>query len=133
MATRESSAPAHPATTRLERGTQLYRDHFQRFSYAGNGTWLVPSSGTDQALAYEVALRDVERCECKDHSFRGSRCAHIIAARIFKAKTGTCASCGERHRHRDMVEVEDSRRRESCSKRQGRKQHDYQATTGARA
>ncbi len=100
---------AHPApepTTRLERGADLYRDHFDRFAYVGGGVFVVPS-GTDLALAYEVTLRDgVERCECADAEHRGGRCKHVIAARIFKAKTGTCEGCGERHRHRDMYEVE---------------------------
>ena len=70
--------------------------------------FVVPS-GNDLALAYEVTLREgVERCECADHAHRaGRRCKHVIGARIFKARTGTCAGCGERHRHRDMYEVGD--------------------------
>jgi hypothetical protein len=100
---------AHPApepTTRLERGAELYRDHFDRFAYGG-GVYLVPS-GSDATSIYEVTLRDgVERCECADHEHRAGRCKHIIGARIFKAKTGTCEGCGERHRRRDMFEVGD--------------------------
>ena len=103
MDTTTIAQPA-PATTRLERGAELYRDHFGRFSYVGGGVYLVPS-GSDATSVYEVTLRGVERCECADHEIRGARCKHVIGARIYKAKTGTCASCGERHRHRDMLEV----------------------------
>ncbi len=100
-------APTTTETTRLECGAELYREHFERFSYAGGGVFVVPS-GSDLALAYEVTLREgVERCECADHAHRAGRCKHIIGARIFKARTGTCAGCGERHRFRDMHEVGD--------------------------
>ena len=100
---------AHPAprpTTRLERGAELYREHFDRFAYAGGGVYLVPS-GSDATSVYEVSLRGGERCECADHEHRGGRCKHVLALRIFKAKTGTCAGCGGLHRHRDMYEVEE--------------------------
>ncbi len=99
---------AHPApepTTRLERGAELYHDLFDRFAYVGGGVYLVPS-GSDATSVYEVSLRG-ERCECADHKHRGGRCKYILALRIFKARTGTCAGCGERHRHRDMFEVGD--------------------------
>ena len=107
MTTTRIAQPAHPSTpetARLERGAELYREHFDRFAYAGRGVYLVPS-GTDLTSVYEVSLRNGERCECADHEHRGGRCKHIIALRIYKAKTGTCAACGERHRHRDMLEV----------------------------
>ncbi len=104
MITTKDSAPAHPTTTRLERGADLYRDHFDRFAYVGGGIYLVPS-GSDMTSVYEVSLRGGERCECADFEHRGGRCKHLIALRIFKAKTGTCAGCGDRHRHRDMLEV----------------------------
>ncbi|MDP8952726.1 MAG: hypothetical protein M3N18_10920 [Actinomycetota bacterium] len=105
MDTRSLAQPA-PTTTRLERGAELYRDHFDRFAYVGDGVYLVPS-GSDATSVYEVSLRGGERCECADHEHRGGRCKHILALRIFKARTGTCEGCGERHRRRDMYEVGD--------------------------
>ena len=67
MDTRSLAHPA-PTTTRLERGAELYREHFERFSYAGGGVFVVPG-GSALALTYEVTLREgVERCECADHS-----------------------------------------------------------------
>ncbi len=96
----------HHPTTRLERGAELYREHFDRFAYVGGGVYLVPS-GSDATSVYEVSVRGGERCECADHEHRGGRCKHVLALRIFKARTGTCAGCGERHRHRDMYEVPD--------------------------
>ena len=96
---------ARPDTARLERAAKLFEEHFERFSYAGGSVYVVPS-GSDLALAYEVTLRgDTERCECADHEMRGARCKHVIGACIYKAKTGTCAGCGERHRRRDMLDV----------------------------
>ncbi|MDP8899628.1 MAG: SWIM zinc finger domain-containing protein [Actinomycetota bacterium] len=96
--------PGHETTTRVERAAKLFEEHFERFAYAGGGVYLVPS-GTEATSVYEVSLRGGERCECADFEHRGGRCKHIIALRIFKAKTGTCAGCGERHRHEEMVEV----------------------------
>ncbi len=103
----DTTTIAHPApepTTRLERGAELYRDHFDRFAYAGGGVYLVPS-GSDATSVYEVSLRGGERCECADHEHRGGRCKHIIALLLYKAKTGTCAGCDERHRHKEMLVV----------------------------
>ena len=96
--------PTTPETARIERAAKLFEEHFDRFAYAGGGVFLVPS-GTEATTVYEVSLRGGERCECADFEFRGGRCKHIIALRIYRAKTGTCAGCGERCRHRDMIEV----------------------------
>ena len=105
MAETSLAHPGHETTARVARAAKLFDEHFDRFSYAGRGVYVVPS-GSDLAPAYEVTLRgDAERCECADHRARGARCKHVIGARIYKAKTGTCAGCGERHRRRDMLEV----------------------------
>ena len=100
------SVPPHP-TTRLERGAQLYAEHFGRFAHVGRGVFLVPS-GSDATSVYEVILRGgLERCECADHEIRGGRCKHVLAAKMYRAKTARGAACGERHRNLDMVEVGD--------------------------
>ena len=104
MAETTIAHPGHETTARIERAAKLFEEHFDRFAYAGRGVFLVPS-GSDLTSVYEVSLRGGERCECADFEFRGGRCKHIIALRIYRAKTGTCAGCGERLRRKEMLEV----------------------------
>jgi hypothetical protein len=103
MVTTSLAQPAHPST-RESRGLQLFRDHAEEIVFE-DGVWLVPSQH-DATSVYEVTIgRRGESCECADFEFRGGPCVHIHAATIARAKTASCAGCGGRFRHRELVEV----------------------------
>jgi SWIM zinc finger len=102
MATTEFSAPAHPSTREL-RGIALYRDHADDIRHE-DGSWFVPSQH-DATTVYEVTLGRHEYCECSDFEFHGSRCKHVYAAIVARAKSAPCVMCGKRHKHRDLTEV----------------------------
>jgi hypothetical protein len=97
--------PAHPSNREL-RGLALYRDHADEIRYE-DGLWYVPSQH-DVTSVYGVRLGRHEYCECSDFEFHGGSeaCKHVYAATIAKAKTAPCSGCGERHRHRDLYEVD---------------------------
>lgn len=107
MPTTESSAPAHTVpetTTRFERGITLASQRFEEITRVAPWCWSVPScSGPG---VYRVDLKRGS-CNCADRTPAGEECKHLAAARFLKAKTATCAGCGERVRHRDLVEVGD--------------------------
>ena len=108
MAPLSVQAPARDATTREQRGLDLYREYGHRITYA-DGTWFVPSQH-DATGVYEVVLgRRGESCECIDYGYHGSSwpCKHVYAAIICRAKTAPCAECGRRFRHRDLYPVPD--------------------------
>ncbi len=99
-------ASAKEATTRVQRGRDLYTEHADEIRFdSADKVWLVPSQH-DLTSVYEVILsRRGESCECRDFEFRGLACKHILAATIAHAKTATCSGCGDRVRHRDLTEV----------------------------
>ena|SRR5215211_3441707 len=97
-------APVRDATTREQRGLDLYSEHGHRIT-CEDGVWLIPSQNGGTSV-YEVTLgRRGESCECADHAFRNRSCVHIFAATICRAKTSTCDSCRKRFPNREMVEV----------------------------
>ncbi len=106
MATTSLPAPAKEATTRVERGRDLYAEHADEIRFdEADKVWLVPSQSEGTSV-YEVTLgRRGESCECADFEFRGGPCLHIFTAVIARAKTATCSGCGDRIRHRDLTEV----------------------------
>ena len=60
----------------------------------------------DVTSVYEVTLgRRGEFCECADFEHRGQACKHVVAAMVARAKTGPCAECGRRFRHRDLYPI----------------------------
>jgi hypothetical protein len=88
-------------SSRELRGLALYEEHGSEITFE-DGIWYVPSQH-DATSVYEVTLgRRGEFCECADFEHRGSSCKHVIAATICRAKTGPCAECGRRFRHRDL-------------------------------
>ncbi len=104
MANTSLPASAKEATTRVQRGRDLYTEHADEIKFE-DGVWFVPSQH-EATSVYEVTLgRKGEFCECKDFEFRGEACKHILAATIAHAKTATCSGCGDRIRHRDLTEV----------------------------
>ncbi len=65
------------------------------------GTYEVPASGGGSSSVRYT--RDSEACSCRDWEF-GHTCYHVLAVCIVRAKTGVCAGCGRRFRHRELVE-----------------------------
>jgi hypothetical protein len=105
MTTSSVASSAHPST-RESRGLQLFRDHSEEIRFE-DGVWLVPSQH-DANSVYEVTIgRRGESCECSDFEFRGGPCVHIHAATIARAKTAPCSGCGQRFRHRELVEIQE--------------------------
>jgi hypothetical protein len=91
-----------PKTTRLQRGITLAVEHFEEITRVAPWVWSVPSCSGHGV--YAVNLKTAE-CSCADRTPAGEECKHQHAARYVKAKTATCNGCGERVRHRDLVEV----------------------------
>jgi len=104
MTTKSLAHPAPPATTREQRGLELYRERAGEIRFE-HGVWLVPSQN-DATSVYEVRIgRKGESCECRDFERRGLPCKHVHAATIARAKTGRCGGCGGRFPRRDLVEA----------------------------
>ena len=82
MATKESSAFAHPST-RERRGLQLYLDRGSEFVRVSRTTFLVPSC-SKRGAEYLVDLA-TETCECADHRRNGGPCKHAYAAMLHQA------------------------------------------------
>ena len=95
---------AHPAqsTTRFERGIALALERFEEIHRVAPWIWSVPScTGSG---SYRVNLK-TEICPCPDRTPEGETDKHVVAAKYKKARTATCSGCGERVRHRDLVEL----------------------------
>jgi hypothetical protein len=107
MATTSLPASREEATTRVQRGRDLYAEYADVIRFDSvEKVWLVPSQHELGTSVYEVVLgRWGESCECRDFEFRGEACKHILAATISRAKTATCNGCGDRFRHRELEEV----------------------------
>lgn len=104
MAATESSASPRTKTTREERGLQLFLDHGTEIWRIEPHLYRVPSC-TSTTVYLVTTRRGQEHCPCPDHEHRGAGCQHLIAARIFRSKSGECASCKGRFLHRDLYEV----------------------------
>jgi hypothetical protein len=103
----DTTTVAHPRTvpdTRELRALDLVENYFEEIAASHRGgRYTVPSLHGEHT--YDVIYtRDSESCSCRDWEF-GHTCYHVMAACIVRAKTGICAGCGHRFRHRDMVEV----------------------------
>ena len=106
MAITKDSASAHPSalrlSARLQRGIILAEERFEEIHRIAPYIWSVPSC--TGAGVYVVDLKAGE-CSCPDRPPAPEKCKHLSAAAYKKAKTATCAGCGERVRHRELVEV----------------------------
>ncbi len=103
MATISLPAPREEATTRVQRGCNLYAELWAEFRFE-HGSWFLPSA-TVEGRFYAVRLGPVERCECSDHEYRGAKCLHVTAATIVRAKSTTCSCCGQRVPLKCVTEV----------------------------
>src|SRR5215210_1774568 len=67
------------------------------------GLYTVPSLHGEHGYSVTYTARE-ESCSCRDWEF-GHTCYHVLAAAVVRAKTGICAGCGHRFRHRELLEV----------------------------
>jgi hypothetical protein len=113
MASTSLPASAKEATTRVQRGRDLYAEHGDKITHEGRGVYTVPGCAGG---AYRVDLAvfgGAESCSCPDHRHhREYSCKHLIAATIHRAKTTA------------------RRRRESEARRARRKQNQPMELTG---
>jgi hypothetical protein len=105
MTTTSLPASREEATTRVQRGRDLYASRWTEFRFE-HGSWLVLSA-TVEGRFYAVRLGPVERCECPDYEHRGVKCMHVTAATIARAKSTTCSCCGNRVPWRFVTEVQE--------------------------
>ncbi len=101
MTNRSLAQPA-PPTTRFERGITLAQEHFEEITRVAPWIWSVPSA-TGVGI-HAVNLKTGE-CSCEDRTPEDETDKHVVAAKYKKAKTGPCAGCGHRFRHRELVKV----------------------------
>lgn len=111
MATKSIAGAKRTAKGRESRelkGVRIALEHFEEIaaSYKRGGVYTVPSERGGKSYTVVYSRRD-ERCECKDFEF-GHVCKHLYAVAVVAAKTGVCAGCGKRFRHRDLFDVSDS-------------------------
>jgi hypothetical protein len=97
---------AHPAprpNTRELRALALAGEHFEEIARSHRGgLYEVPASGGGTYTVRYSAR--AESCSCRDWEF-GHACYHVLACAVVRAKTGVCAGCGRRFRHRELVEL----------------------------
>jgi hypothetical protein len=90
--------------TRETRGLRLAQERFDEIALSHRGgLYTVPSLHGEHTYHVIYTARE-ESCSCRDWEF-GHTCYHVMAACIVRAKTGICAGCGHRFRHRELVEV----------------------------
>ncbi len=94
-----------PPTTRFERGIALAVERFEEITRVAPWVWSVPSCSG--AGVHAVNLKTGE-CSCADRTPAGETDKHVVAAKFVKAKTAPCSGCGDRFRHRGLVEVQES-------------------------
>lgn len=90
--------------TREARGLRLAQERFEEIALSHRGgRYTVPRLHGERAYGVTYSARE-ESCSCPDWEF-GHTCYHVLAAAVVRAKTGICAGCGHRFRHRELVEV----------------------------
>lgn len=103
-APRATSATRAPA--RARRALELYRDHGHEIEQVAPWTYSVPSCTGDGV--HQVCIRPGrEACTCRDFEFCGqdTHCKHILAAMMWRSKSGECADCKVRRLRRELYEV----------------------------
>lgn len=104
MTVQTSVPPTPQRDTRELRALALAEAHFERIAASHRGgLYTVPSLHGEHSYDVTYSARS-EECSCKDWEF-GHTCYHVLAAAVVRAKSGICAGCGARFRHRELVEV----------------------------
>ncbi len=103
MDTARITHPAPRPNTREQRALELAGERLEEIARSHRGgLYEVPASGGG-AYAVRYTAR-AESCSCRDWEF-GHTCYHVLAAAVVRAKTGVCAGCGRRFRHRELTEL----------------------------
>jgi hypothetical protein len=102
------TVPQGSEATRELRALALAEERFEEIALSHRGgTYTVPSLHGNHTHDVTYTARE-EGCYCPDWEF-GHTCYHVLATCIVRAKTGVCAGCGRRFRHRELFEcVEDN-------------------------
>jgi hypothetical protein len=104
MDTARITQPALRTNTRELRALALAEEHFEEIAQSHRGgTYAVTSLHGDHTYDVTYTARE-ESCCCPDWQF-GHTCYHVLAVAVVRAKTGICAGCGHRFRHRELLEV----------------------------
>ncbi len=91
--------------TRARRALALAGERFEEIAASPRGgSYTVPASGGGQRSYGGTYTAREESCSCPDWQIRGVSCYHVLAVCIVRAKTGICAGCARRFRHRELVE-----------------------------
>jgi hypothetical protein len=91
--------------TRARRALALAGERFEEIAASPRGgSYTVPASGGGQRSYGVTYTAREESCSCPDWQIRGVSCYHVLAVCIVRAKTGICAGCARRFRHRELVE-----------------------------
>jgi hypothetical protein len=103
MTTTTTIPETTPTDTREALGLRLAQERFEEIARSHRGgRYTVPSLLGEHAYGVIYTARE-ESCNCRDWEF-GHTCYHVLAAAVVRAKTGICAGCGHRFRHRELVE-----------------------------
>jgi hypothetical protein len=96
--------PRPVPNSRELRALALAEERFEEIALSHRGgRYTVPSLHGEHHYTVTYTARR-EACRCPDWEF-GHTCYHVLAAAVVRAKTGICAGCGHRFRHRDLLEV----------------------------
>jgi hypothetical protein len=96
--------PRTAPNTRELRALVLAEERLEEIALSHRGgRYTVPSLHGEHGYSVTYTARE-EACSCPDWQIRGAACYHVLAAAVVRAKTGVCAGCGHRFRHRELVE-----------------------------
>lgn len=99
------SATRTTRTTRTQRGIALFHQRHAEIISLGEWRYQIPSCTNEET---HLVNAKSGRCTCPDHPPSGSRdaiCKHVVAALIWRSKSGECADCRTRQLKRGMFEV----------------------------
>lgn len=104
MATESLAHPRIVPNTRELRALLLAEECLEEIAASHRGgTYTVPSLHGEQCYSVTYTARE-ESCSCRDWEF-GHTCYHNLATAVVRAKTGICAGCVRRFRHRELTEL----------------------------
>ncbi len=80
-------APPPPATTREQRGLELYRERGHEIEHIGKGFYRVPACSGGSYRVNLAVFGGTESCSCPDHARHPElTCKHLAAATVARAK-----------------------------------------------
>ncbi len=106
MDTARIAHPAHRPNTREHRALDLARRCFEEIALSHRGGTYTVSASAGGSYSVTYTARE-ESCSCRDWEF-GHTCHHVLACAVVRAKSGICAGCGRRFRHRELTECVES-------------------------